>query len=116
MSQLFEFSRPNTPKIVFSMFKTQFYCENLYLWRENSNIDAKFHNYNRLFAQKIQISRPETFCQRAIFELKYVFSHHCVDLPPESPKQALALAFLAQIMALTMEVKPYSSLLSFHNA
>ena len=78
-------------------------------WMQNSTILMDFW-------LKILINRSETFCQRAIFELKYVFSHHCVDLPPESPKQALALAFLAQIMALTMEVKPYSSLLSFHNA
>ena len=75
-----------------------------------------FDNFLRIVAKKYKLVDQNHFVKKAIFELKYVFSHHCVDLPPESPKQALALAFLAQIMALTMEVKPYSSLLSFHNA
>ena len=35
-------------------------------------------------------------------------------IPPLSPKHAVALFFLAQSIALTMDVRPYSSLLVFH--
>ena len=53
------------------------------------------------------------------FEFKsYLSYYYCAYvkelLPPLSPKHAVPLFFLAQSIALTMEVSPYSSLLVFH--